>query len=858
MEKSKKFLLIVLTISLILLIGIPSTFATSVDNNTIISSNRDNGSISTNTIDNNSYYNQNSINGASEDVSNKIVEDNSGSNFFTKESINDNKSLISDNEGSIVYVNGTSGDDTNTGSSWNSSFKTLQYALTVVKNSNGTINTIYIAPGSYAEGKFNLTSNVTFTGFGDVYIDGLNKTDLFAIAANNVTAIFNNIKFINSNATTFNGGAISSKSYMTGKIVVNNCSFINNTGSMWVAAIYSSNNLIIENSTFINNVGGFGGAIYCSNETQVINSVFINNTAKGTGYGYNFGGAIRVQGGNVNVTKYIFFGNNASNGSAIELFNSLVKSATINYNIFENYPEGATVIGQSGVKTSINANYNYFGLNSNITKIVGENITADYWTILDLSFLEDEIAAGKDYDLVIDFTKYTDGTNYYTLTEKMPAVNLSLSSKLGSISPNIVNLEDGTSTVKYSALSSGDETITIKDPYHEGTFKFVVSENENNIIHVSVNGSDDTGDGSKDNPYQSIDKAIAMNDALGGNKTIFIFNGTYKSNSQNITKKVIIIGESAGSVIIDGELNDYILNISSDVIVRNIIFKNGKNAIVNNGTLTLNNCSFENNTNIGVYNINEALINGTNFTGNGIAIYSSGNLELYNGVLSNNLNGGMYVENNASIISSEFVNNTALNGGAIWGNNSNIVVNNSIFTSNTASISGGAIYLEDSAAGLNGNIINNCSSPVGNYIYLDNSIVNKLNIIFMDNKTAGFVYDEDTPVLTANVTDDMGNPIGGGFINFYANNESVANVSVVEGLAIYNYTNAKLGLYNISGNYSGVSNPVIKPGKLNVFIRYWYINDTGYATLQDAIANVNNGEVIKGLEGVYAYDSSVL
>jgi hypothetical protein len=62
----------------------------------------------------------------------------------------------------------------------------------------------------------------------------------------------------------------------------------------------------------------------------------------------------------------------------------------------------------------------------------------------------------------------------------------------------------------------------------------------------------------------------------------------------------------------------------------------------------------------------------------------------------------------------------------------------------------------------------NCTAVKGNYIYLSGNV--NANITFAD-----LTVTKPTATVTATVTDDMGHPIYGGSINFYANTFSLGS-----------------------------------------------------------------------------------
>ncbi|WP_048190947.1 DUF11 domain-containing protein [Methanobacterium sp. SMA-27] len=196
--------------------------------------------------------------------------------------------------------------------------------------------------------------------------------------------------------------------------------------------------------------------------------------------------------------------------------------------------------------------------------------------------------------------------------------------------------------------------------------------------------------------YPSIASAITVANA---GDTIMLENGaTFQEHGLVINKDLNFNVFSNGFATIDGQNLGTIFLISNGVTVnlQNLILKNGKGtsggAIYNNGTLIVNNCTFQDNT----------------ATQNGGAIYNDGSLN-YDAVTHTSQtvtkNGGTLTVNNST-----FTGNKALNGGAIYNagsinittsttltdftitqNGGTLNVVNSVFANNTATQNGGAI-----------------------------------------------------------------------------------------------------------------------------------------------------------------------
>ena len=135
---------------------------------------------------------------------------------------------------------------------------------------------------------------------------------------------------------------------------------------------------------------------------------------------------------------------------------------------------------------------------------------------------------------------------------------------------------------------------------------------------------------------------------------------------------------TGGSAVFGGGiLNDGTLTLTNSTFTNNTASGDG-GGILNDGTLTLTNSTFTNNTT----------------TDSGSAIYNPGTLTVTNSTFTNNtttgVGSGIYNSGTLTVTNSTFTNNTASDGGGIF-NFGTLTVTNSTFTNNTA-IGGGVIY----------------------------------------------------------------------------------------------------------------------------------------------------------------------
>ncbi len=230
-------------------------------------------------------------------------------------------------------------------------------------------------------------------------------------------------------------------------------------------------------------------------------------------------------------------------------------------------------------------------------------------------------------------------------------------------------------------------------------------------VYVNTTGNDTTGNGSLENPYQTINKGI---NSVDDNGTVNIANGNYKGVGNvnlTISKNMTITGQSQKGTIINGTDTNWLFHITpgNTVLIQNLTLTNGNaayhptlgqyigGAIYNeNSNLTVTKCTFIGNN---AYHTNYGGIGGAICNQNPIGFILKDSTFINNtaytgGAIHNwGLSTGHYTSN---IENCTFTNNNAIReGGAIqnWGNRGSLTLNitKSTFTNNKATIWGGAI-----------------------------------------------------------------------------------------------------------------------------------------------------------------------
>ncbi len=169
---------------------------------------------------------------------------------------------------------------------------------------------------------------------------------------------------------------------------------------------------------------------------------------------------------------------------------------------------------------------------------------------------------------------------------------------------------------------------------------------------------------------------------------------TLQSSLPQITASMTIAGPGANLLTISGGHAVQMFSITSGTVnISGLTIANGTDnggGIVNQGSLTVSNCTFSGNTAGGaggaIFNDAGTLtVNNSTFSGNTSGPGGAG------GGIFNNVGAQLTVNN------STFSGNTAAYGGGIYNDNvgAQLTVNNSTFSGNTAAVQGGGIFNND-------------------------------------------------------------------------------------------------------------------------------------------------------------------
>jgi predicted outer membrane repeat protein len=573
-------------------------------------------------------------------------------------------------DGSIIYVNSSSGSDVNNGYTWNTAKLTIKNATGTVSN-GGTVN---IASGTYTgTGNKNISINKNLTLIGidenNTIIDAQGTSNIFNIQSGIKITILNltlqngntdnggaikNLGILNLNNITFQdntanrGGAIYNDD---GTLTIYNCTFTRNTATERGGAICSDNTATLTCNTFTLNSAPNGGAIFHDVRALTgIGNSFVLNTA-------NYGGAIFNNGGTITQNDSEFIQNTATN-------------------------HGGGIYNGKGILTEFN---NTYALNTALSGNGGAifntgNVTDTFITYYNNSA---SVLGGGIYN---NGGNVTGSNNTFTLN----------AAYWGGAIYNI------------ASIVTENECVFIQN---RATWGGGAIYNDGFLGTPRVNIANNTF-----NNNTSIYGGVIYNinaTSIGINNTFTDNNATNGGAQYNDVKSIIFTSNSTFiyNTAINGGANynkGNVLNETNNSFIHNSAEYGG--AIYNNNcSLTENSNLFSDNsarlTGGAVYNSNSTLTElnntysaNTAISGNAGAIYNAGIVnELFTTFYSNtatNGNGGAIYNTKSSNLNgtkNTLTKNSANWGGAIYSLGT-INGNNCTFNQNNATISGGAIY----------------------------------------------------------------------------------------------------------------------------------------------------------------------
>jgi len=627
------------------------------------------------------------------------------------------------NLANIAWYVAPSGNDANSCSVSTSPCLTINGAI--ARAISGDL--IFIATGTYINVGTEVVligKNITLSGGWDSTftlqnsystIDAQNVRRGVYVNSSSVTASLN--RFIIKNGFSNSGDDGGGVSNYMGNLTITNSSIQNNSASNGGGGVSNySGSLTLNNTTFSNNNAYVGGGIYNSmNGNVTINNVTVSNNSASSDSASS-GGGIYTSGGSVSLKNSILADNTATNSGA-NCYGTLISNGN---NIISNTLD-CSISATSGDKFNTNPMLGTFlpvqgyqplmlgspAINAGNPAIclptdqrgaprVGTCDIGAYEYTTPGAVVSLFIDSGSEQRIapLLAFAKPLKVVALDSQGSPVANVNVTFTAPASGVSGIFAN----TGTNSSSALTDRSGIATTSTLTANGQFgTYVVSAAVSNLPsvyfnlanvawYVSPSGNDSNSCSVPASPCLTINGAIAKATAGG---MLYVATGTYTG----MGTEVALINKS--TILSGGWNSTFTLQNSFSTIdaqnVRRGIYVNSSG------------------TAVGLDHFN--IMNGRATSSSGGGIYNDGSLVItYSAIFNNSapayFGGGIYNTNksNLALNNTTVSNNSATTGGGI-ANDGNLTLNNTTVSSNSASSFGGGIYTSGGNLSLKNSIV---------------------------------------------------------------------------------------------------------------------------------------------------------
>ena len=499
-----------------------------------------------------------------------------------------------------------------------------------VMQSKGTVNlnNVSIYKNTQKSGSTPTVSSIYNTGVMTIANSNIYENDGYGLIFNS-----GNLDIINTSISSNNVAKGTTYAFLyidSGAVNVINSTLSDNTarlGGIWL----NKGTLNVNNATFENNVVtvGNGGAIHIESDSStatIKDSKFIGNKAN------KDGGAIYNKGA-LNIETSIFDANAASNGNTGYHGDDIYNSGILTLHYSALLGKGTNkLIYNEGREPSANAQYNWWGTNSNPSTLVGagldyddepcDDVDVSNWVVMSVDPTSiEKVIVGNEKTLTVNFNHYNANGVIKELAKSIPSINVNFEAVNGTLSSDVAATDNGVASVTYTV--KGNDQITVKS----GSQTLTVPVTTKELTNIVTNNTffDYFGD----------------DGMLLGDITFdtLIFKGEFSNLGVNVVyvpRAIVINGDNAvlRNIAIMCEqgttLNNLTLNATNYVADTDgaLIYAIGSDVTVNNITIDYN---------------------ATDGSNNAIAVYASGadNFKLVNSTITftgNNVDGKVFAQ----------------------------------------------------------------------------------------------------------------------------------------------------------------------------------------------------------------------
>ena len=499
-----------------------------------------------------------------------------------------------------------------------------------VMQSKGTVNlnNVSIYKNTQKSGSTPTVSSIYNTGVMTIINSNIYENDGYGLIFNS-----GNLDIINTTISSNNVAKGTTYAFLyadSGVVNVINSTLSDNTARL--AGIWlNKGTLNVNNATFENNVVtvGNGGAIHIESDSStatIKDSKFIGNKAN------KDGGAIYNKGA-LNIETSIFDANAASNGNTGYHGDDIYNSGILTLHYSALLGKGTNkLIYNEGREPSANAQYNWWGTNSNPSTLVGagldyddepcDDVDVSNWVVMSVDPTSiEKVIVGNEKTLTVNFNHYNENGVIKELAKSIPSINVSFEAVNGTLSSDVVATDNGVASVTYTV--KGNDQITVKS----GSQTLTVPVTTKELTNIVTN--------------ETFFDYFGDDGMLLGDITFdtLIFKGEFSNLGVNVVyvpRAIVINGDNAvlRNIAIMCEqgttLNNLTLNATNYVADTDgaLIYAIGSDVTVNNITIDYN---------------------ATDGSNNAIAVYASGadNFKLVNSTITftgNNVDGKVFAQ----------------------------------------------------------------------------------------------------------------------------------------------------------------------------------------------------------------------
>ena len=499
-----------------------------------------------------------------------------------------------------------------------------------VMQSKGTVNlnNVSIYKNTQKSGSTPTVSSIYNTGVMTIVNSNIYENDGYGLIFNS-----GNLDIINTSISSNNVAKGTTYAFLyidSGAVNVINSTLSDNTarlGGIWL----NKGTLNVNNATFENNVVtvGNGGAIHIESDSStatIKDSKFIGNKAN------KDGGAIYNK-GTLNIETSIFDANAASNGNTGYHGDDIYNSGILTLHYSALLGKGTNkLIYNEGREPSANAQYNWWGTNSNPSTLVGagldyddepcDDVDVSNWVVMSVDPTSiEKVIVGNEKTLTVNFNHYNANGVIKELAKSIPSINVNFEAVNGTLSSDVAATDNGVASVTYTV--KGNDQITVKS----GSQTLTVPVTTKELTNIVTN--------------ETFFDYFGDDGMLLGDITFdtLIFKGEFSNLGVNVVyvpRAIVINGDNAvlRNIAIMCEqgttLNNLTLNATNYVADTDgaLIYAIGSDVTVNNITIDYN---------------------ATDGSNNAIAVYASGadNFKLVNSTITftgNNVNGKVFAQ----------------------------------------------------------------------------------------------------------------------------------------------------------------------------------------------------------------------